>query len=163
MPSRAFSRAQCLRVSALLLICVFLLGASDDSSRMDRLGHRMMCMCSCSQILMECNHVGCTYSETMRQELTSAIDAGKSDDAILASFVEKYGTTVLAAPTHSGFDRVAWLMPMVLLVVGVGGWVWIVHVWHKRQAAASPAVPPAGLGAAELSRFREQARKETDL
>ena len=157
-----FSRANFLRMSAVLVMGVFLLGASDDSSRLDRLGHRMMCVCSCSQILMECNHVGCTYSETMRQELSSAMDAGKSDDAILAEFVEKYGTTVLAAPTHSGFDRVAWFMPLVLLIVGVGGCVWVVHVWHKRHATA-PAAAPAGLGADELSRVREQARKETEL
>jgi len=158
-----FSRANFLRMSAVLVLGVFLLGASDDSSRLDRIGHRMMCVCGCSQILMECNHVGCTYSETMRQELSSAIDAGKSDDdAILAGFVEKYGTTVLAAPTHSGFDRVAWFMPLVLLIVGVGGCVWIVHVWHRRHATA-PAAAPAGLGADELNRFRDQARKETDL
>ena len=157
-----FSRANFLRMSAVLVMGVFLLGASDDSSRLDRLGHRMMCVCSCSQILMECNHVGCTYSETMRQELSSAMDAGKSDDAILAEFVEKYGTTVLAAPTHSGFDRVAWFMPFFLFIVGVGGCVWIVHVWHKRHAMA-PAAAPAGLGADELNRLREQARKETEL
>ena len=152
-----------VRILAVLGISVFLLAASDDSSRMDRLGHRMMCMCSCSQILMECNHVGCTYSDTMRHELASEIDAGKSDDAILAVFIEKYGTTVLAAPTHSGFDRVAWLMPYVLLTVGLGACVWIVHVWHRRHATA-PAVPTTGsLSAEELSRLREQARKETDL
>ena len=76
MPSLAFSRTHGLRICALLVMSVFLLAASDDSSRMDRLGHRMMCMCSCSQILMECNHVGCTYSETMRQELTSQNKGG---------------------------------------------------------------------------------------
>ena len=158
-----FSRANFLRMSAVLVLGVFLLGASDDSSRLDRLGHRMMCVCGCSQILMECNHVGCTYSETMRQELSSAIDAGKSDDdAILAGFVEKYGTTVLAAPTHSGFDRVAWFMPIFLLIVGVGGCVWVVYVWHKRRPAP-PALASASQGADALSRFREQARKETEL
>jgi len=158
----AFSRTHGLRITALLVMGVFLLGASDDSSRMDRLGHRMMSVCSCSQILMECNHVGCTYSETMRQELASGIDQGKNDDAILAGFIEKYGTTVLASPTHSGFDRVAWFMPIFLLIVGVGGCVWVVYVWHKRRPAP-PALASASQGTDALSRFREQARKETEL
>jgi len=157
-----FSRANFLRMSAVLVLGVFLLGASDDSSRLDRLGHRMMCVCGCSQILMECNHVGCTYSDTMRHELASAIDGGKSDDAILAEFIEKYGTTVLAAPTHSGFDRVAWLMPYLLFIVGVGGFVAVVQLWRKRQATA-PGVAATGLSSDELSRLREQARKETEL
>src|SRR6185436_9002689 len=158
----AFSRTHGLRITALLVMGVFLLGASDDSSRMDRLGHRMMCVCSCSQILMECNHVGCTYSETMRQELASGIDQGKNDDAILAGFIEKYGTTVLASPTHSGFDRVAWLMPYLLFIVGVGGFVAVVQLWRKRQATA-PGVAATGLSSDELSRLREHARKETEL
>src|SRR5947209_8636040 len=94
------SRANRLRLlSALLLGVLLLMGASDNSSRIDHLGHQMMCMCSCNQILMECNHVGCTYSDSMRHELASGVDAGKSDDDVLAMFVEKYGTTVLAAPT----------------------------------------------------------------
>jgi cytochrome c-type biogenesis protein CcmH/NrfF len=98
----------------------------------------------------------------MRQELASGIDQGKSDDAILTAFIEKYGTTVLASPTHSGFDRVAWFMPIFLLVVGVGGCVWVVHVWHKRQPTA-PGLASARQGTDALSRFREQARKETEL
>jgi cytochrome c-type biogenesis protein CcmH/NrfF len=162
MRSLSSSRANRVRILAVLCIGVFLLGASDDSSRLDRLGHRMMCVCSCGQILMECNHVGCTYSDTMRHELASAIDGGKSDDAILAEFIDKYGTTVLAAPTHTGFDRVAWLLPYLLFIVGVGGFVCIVQLWRKRPATA-PGVAASGLSSDELSRLREQARKETEL
>ena len=54
----------------LLLAVVLLLGAGDDSAaRFKKLGHRMMCPCSCSQMLLECNHVGCQYSERMRADL----------------------------------------------------------------------------------------------
>jgi len=149
-------------VGSLLLGVLLLMGASDNSSRIDRLGHQMMCMCSCSQILMECNHVGCTYSDTMRNELTAGVDAGKSDSEVLAMFVEKYGTTVLAAPTHSGFDRVAWLLPYIALIVGLGGVAFVVRAWHKRRVPATVAAT-SGLSTADLSRLREQARKETDL
>ncbi|HWH56519.1 MAG TPA: cytochrome c-type biogenesis protein CcmH [Terriglobales bacterium] len=149
-------------VGSLLLGVLLLMGASDNSSRTDRLGHQMMCMCSCSQILMECNHVGCTYSDTMRNELTAGVDAGKSDSEVLAMFVEKYGTTVLAAPTHSGFDRVAWLLPYIALIVGLGGVAFVVRAWHKRRVPATVAAT-SGLSTADLSRLREQARKETDL
>jgi cytochrome c-type biogenesis protein CcmH/NrfF len=149
-------------VGSLLLGVLLLMGASDNSSRTDRLGHQMMCMCSCSQILMECNHVGCTYSDTMRNELTAGVDAGKSDSEVLAMFVEKYGTTVLAAPTHSGFDRVAWLLPYIALIVGLGGVAFVVRAWHKRRVPATVAAA-SGLSTADLSRLREQARKETDL
>jgi len=149
-------------LGSLLLGALLLMGASDNSSRIDRLGHQMMCMCSCSQILMECNHVGCTYSDTMRKELAAGVDAGKSDTEVLAMFVEKYGTTVLAAPTHSGFDRVAWLLPYAALILGIGGVALVVRTWHKRRVPAT-VTASSGLSTADLSRLREQARKETDL
>jgi cytochrome c-type biogenesis protein CcmH len=157
------NRANRFRIlGSVLLGALLLMGASDNSSRIDKLGHQMMCMCSCSQILMECNHVGCTYSDTMRKELTAAVDAGKSDSDVLALFVQKYGTTVLAAPTHSGFDRVAWLLPYIALIGGIGGVALVVRAWHRRRVPATVAAG-AGLSSADLSRLREQARKETDL
>ncbi len=160
---QTFSRANRLRLLGVLLIAVLLLmGAGDSTSRVEKLGHQLMCVCSCSQILMECNHVGCAYSSRMRQELTDAVDAGKGDQEVLAMFVEKYGTTVLAAPTHSGFDRVAWLLPYIALVVGIGGVALIVRTWHKRRVPVTAAAG-ARLSPADLSRLREQARKETDL
>ena len=156
-------RQKKLRLLGALLIAVLLLmGAGDSTSRVEKLGHQLMCVCSCSQILMECNHVGCTYSDTMRKELTAGVDAGKSDQEVLAMFVEKYGTTVLAAPTHSGFDRVAWLLPYIALIVGIGGVALVVRAWHKRRVPAAVAAG-SGLSNADLSRLREQARKETDL
>lgn len=149
-------------LGALLIGVLLLMGAGDSTSRVEKLGHQLMCVCSCSQILMECNHVGCTYSDTMRNELNAGVDAGKSDSEVLAMFVEKYGTTVLAAPTHSGFDRVAWLLPYIALIVGLGGVAFVVRAWHKRRVPATVAAT-SGLSTADLSRLREQARKETDL
>ena len=159
-----FTGANRVRIlGALLVTVLLLLGASDNTSRVEKLGHQFMCVCSCSQILMECNHVGCAYSSTMRQELTAAVDSDKSDQEIMAMFVEKYGTTVLAAPTHTGFDRVAWLLPYVALIVGIGGVALLVHAWHKRRVPGTVPAAGSGLSPADLSRLRELARKETDL
>src|SRR5205085_5391598 len=104
---------------ALLTIVVgtCLLGANGDHARFNDLGHRMMCVCGCNQILLECNHVGCAYSDRMRAELIAAVDRGDNDDLTLQGFVQKYGTTVMAAPTKAGFNRVAWIMPYLILVL----------------------------------------------
>src|SRR5439155_16256176 len=104
--------AQRLRLfSTVLLGTLLLLGASDNSARLDRLGHQMMCVCGCNQILLECNHVGCAYSSRMRNELVAAVDQGESDNTIIQSFIRDYGTIVLAVPTNTGFNRLAWIMP----------------------------------------------------
>jgi cytochrome c-type biogenesis protein CcmH len=153
------------RLFQALLLCsaVFLtMGASDEGTRFNDLGHRMMCVCGCSQILLECNHVGCQYSDRMRGELMAGLDRGDNDDLVLQSFVQKYGTTVIAAPTATGFNRVAWIMPYLALVVGIITMIFLVRAWKSR-----PLVLPAGAVApvhgTELVQFRDQARKDTEL
>ena len=147
----------------LLTLAVFaLLGAGDESARVNDLGHRMMCVCGCNQILLECNHVGCAYSDRMRAELVAAVDRGDNDDLTLQGFVQKYGTTVMAAPTKTGFNRVAWIMPYLVLALGLTTVMLIVRTWRSR-----PLVMPAGAVAAihgvELEHFRDQARKDTEI
>ena len=149
-------------IAIVFAAVVILLGAGDNSTRIDRLGHRMMCACGCNQILLECNHVGCTYSDRMRGELIAAVDNGQSDSDVLQFFVQKYGTTVLAAPTKVGFDRVAWLMPYLALVLGIGVVILAARTLKLRMAVR-PASGDPKLSSVELDRFRAQARRETEL
>lgn len=151
-----------LQAVALSLGLLVLLGAGDSGARFNELGHRMMCVCGCGQILLECNHVGCRYSDRMREELMAALDRGDSDDLTLQAFVQKYGTTVIAAPTTKGFNRVAWVMPFVALALGLGTVVLVVRAWKNRPVPAlADGIKPAR--GSELEQFRAQAQKETEL
>lgn len=159
----SFSFASRFRLTAGVFVGVLLLmGAGDDAARIDRLGHQMMCVCGCNQILLECNHVGCSYSTRMRDELTAAVTRGDGDNVILQWFIQTYGTTVLAVPTNKGFSRIAWIMPYLALVLGIGLVVLVVWTWKQRSIPAH-ANAPAALGKADLDRFRQQARRETEL
>jgi cytochrome c-type biogenesis protein CcmH/NrfF len=149
-------------VPALLLVVLLLMGACYDSARIDRIGHQLMCVCGCNQVLLECNHVGCSYSTRMRDELTAAVTRGDSDNNVVQWFIQTYGTTVLTVPTDHGFNRVAWIMPYLALVLGIGLVVFIVAVWKKRPMIVHASVPTAVKGV-ELDRFRDQARRETQL
>ena len=91
-----------------------------------------------------------------------AVNRGDSDSLVQQGFVQKYGPTVLAAPTTAGFDRAAWILPGVALIAGFGIVVLVVRAWKKRpEPAFADGVRPAQ--GSEMERFREQARKETDL
>ena len=146
----------------LLTLAVFAFLGAGDEARFEDLGHKLMCVCSCNQVLLECNHVGCPLSDRMRGELAASLTRGDNDDLTLQSFVQKYGPTVLLAPTAAGFDRVAWIMPYLALVLGLTTVILIVRAWRLR-----PLVLPEGaiapLSGAELTHFREQARKDTEL
>jgi cytochrome c-type biogenesis protein CcmH/NrfF len=151
---------------AVLVGVLLLMGAGDDSgrsARINRLGHQLMCVCSCNQLLLECNHAGCAYSTGMRNELVAAVDAGDSDSEILQMFVQKYGATVLAAPTMMGWvNRTAWIMPFAALVFGIVLVAFVVRAWRNRPLPVIAGAPTRVAGT-ELDRFRAQARKETDL
>jgi cytochrome c-type biogenesis protein CcmH len=150
-----------LQAALLLLAGLTLLGADSDNARFDQLGHKLMCRCGCNQILLECNHVGCAYSDKMRQELIAGLGTRDSDDLILQRFVQEYGAVVLAAPTATGFNRVAWVTPFVALGAGIFAVVWVVRRWRATPSGNRPGAPPtAGAGP---DPFRERARKETEL
>ncbi len=150
-------------LSAVFVGVLLLMGAGDDAARIDRLGHQMMCVCGCNQILLECNHVGCSYSTRMRDELVAAVDSGDSDGVVLEAFIQKYGTTVLAAPTTVGWvNRAAWVMPYAALALGIILVAFVVRAWRSRPLPVAPGAPTPVSGI-ELERFRAQARQETDL
>jgi cytochrome c-type biogenesis protein CcmH len=148
--------------AVLLFAAVFTFLGADDESRFRDLGHRLMCVCSCNQILLECNHVGCNYSDRMRRELMAAVERGDSDNLTMQAMVQSYGPTVIAAPTSTGFNRVAWIMPYLALVTGLAMVIVIVRIWRNRPPGPPPGgVPP--VSGSDLEFFRDQARKDTEL
>jgi cytochrome c-type biogenesis protein CcmH/NrfF len=158
----ASAPARLLHVLILTAAVFLFMGAGDTDARFKDLGHRMMCACGCGQILLECNHVGCTYSDKMRNQLLASIDRGNNDDLVLQGFVQEYGPTVIAAPTATGFNRVAWIMPFVALALGITFVIYVVRSWKSRPepALADGIIIPQGR---ELDDLRRQARRETDL
>jgi cytochrome c-type biogenesis protein CcmH/NrfF len=154
------------RVFGSLMVCllaVVMLGAnaSNPEARYGRIGHNMMCVCSCGQVLLDCNHVGCPDSARMIGELRDQLanpDAG-SDKAILNWFVNKYGATVLAAPIRGGFDNLAWFLPLAVFLLGVFGTIVVVRMWAQRRQVAAASTPlPAPIDDA----VRDRIRRETE-
>jgi cytochrome c-type biogenesis protein CcmH len=145
---------------ALVVICIGLMGANPSpEERYKDLGHKLMCKCGCNQILIECNHVGCSYSTKMLEQLKAGLQRGDNDDLILQGFVQEYGATVLAAPTTTGFNRVAWVMPGVALMFAITLVTVIVRKWKFKVAP----VGAQDLSPTEMDEFRRRAREETQL
>jgi cytochrome c-type biogenesis protein CcmH/NrfF len=155
-----------LQACFIAILAVVMLGASSDdtSARFGRIGHNLMCVCSCGQVLIECNHVGCPDSSRMLGELNAQLagpNAAGADSLILNWFVAKYGATVLAAPIRGGFDIVAWIIPLTLFVAAVFGTALLVRMWaSRRRVAAGPAGLHADIPMANS--LRDKIRRETE-
>jgi cytochrome c-type biogenesis protein CcmH/NrfF len=146
------------RFIATAVVAVLTMGSASTAVRYNDLGHKMMCVCGCNQILIECNHLGCPDSDRMLNELRASIASGSSDDAILTAFQDKYGPTVLAAPMLTRFNIVAWIVPPAVLILGIAATVVLVRRWRLRAAA----IPPAPR-ATDFPAVRERIRRETQL
>lgn len=155
------SRNLLLRSSQLAVLSVLIavtMGATDSSARFEKDSHELMCGCSCNQLLGECNHVGCPVSPTMLAELSAGIAKGDSDSAIFHHFQDEYGPVVLASPMFTRFNRVAWIVPPLLLFLGIASVLLIVRNWRMRTVPM-PAVPDTTAFAAT----RERIRRETQI
>ena len=163
-----------LRIVVVAGALLSIFAADGDQARFNNLGHQMICMCGCNQILLECNHVGCTYSEKMRDQLmallssdrrpppgSSGLEPGGSDTQVQQWFVQEYGLTVLAAPVNRGFGRVAWVTPFAVFLGALLIATLVIRNWRRRPIAVE--AHGHGLASRELTPYRDQARRETEI
>jgi cytochrome c-type biogenesis protein CcmH len=156
-----------LTASGVLLAIALLLivpsDAQDLSDRAKQIGGKFMCMCGCSQVLTQCNHVGCTTSSGMLKELNQSLASGSSETAVTQMFVQEFGTKVYAEPPKSGFSLVAWTLPSIYLFLGTLLVVLVISRWRKHALE-----PIAGVGNAAaipeelLKRARARVARETE-
>ena len=149
-----------LAMFAIAPLLITPVGAQQLSDRAKQIGGKFMCTCSCSQVLTQCNHVGCSTSAAMLKELNQSLSRGDSEDAITQMFVQEFGTKVYAEPPKSGFSLVAWVLPSVYLFVGAGVVVFVIVRWRKRPAQQAAGGSP-GISPELLERARAQASRET--
>jgi cytochrome c-type biogenesis protein CcmH len=80
----------------------------------------------------------------MKQIIRTRLAEGASEQEIKDELVAQFGPGVLAEPPKSGFDLLAWVVPLAVLgagAVGVGAVAW---GWSHRRREAEPvaAVDP---------------------
>ena len=155
------SRSVPARASQLALLCILIAvtaGATDSSARYYKNSHELMCGCGCNQLLGECNHVGCPASPGMLAELSTAIARGDSDDAILHQFQAEYGPVIIASPRFTRFNHLAWIMPPLVLFLGIAAVLLIVRNWKLHTVPTPPEPNTPGFAAT-----RDRIRRETQI
>jgi cytochrome c-type biogenesis protein CcmH len=80
-------------------------------------------------------------AQRMKSFIRERIAAGDSEDEIKDALVAEFGTGVLATPSKSGFGLLAWLVPLVALVVGAIAVGLLVRSWSRRRPPSEPERP----------------------
>ena len=149
-------------IRLLLLPCMALLlmGADNQEARYQNIGGKIMCTCSCAQMLLKCNHVGCPNSDQMIRELRANVASTRNDEQILNWFRTNWGVTAVVEPSTHGFELLAWVLPAAGLGLGLLLVIILIRNWRLRPvpiAAADRNLDP------QLEALRARARKETEL
>lgn len=114
----------------------------------------LMCTCGCTMPLYTCE---CGTSTQMRNQIQGFIDKGMDKDQIISLYVSQYGEIILSAPTKSGFNLLAWIIPFVALF-SVGA---ILYKALRRWSVSNGnATPEAGLSSELQARYNKQLEEE---
>jgi cytochrome c-type biogenesis protein CcmH/NrfF len=144
-------------VCSLLLaaLCVGQVSSELVTPEIRRVGGRLACLCgSCKNSVGDCAMLGCHYSKPAREKIKAMQAAGAADDRIVDDFVKTEGLRALVVPPAEGFNALAWIMPFLMIGIGLASIWWFIRRFSK--PAAAPALDP-GL----LERY--QATIEKDL
>jgi cytochrome c-type biogenesis protein CcmH len=91
-------------------------------------------------------------AQRMKQIIRQRIAAGWTEEQIKADLVDQFGPGVLAEPPKSGFDLLAWLLPLGLLVAGALGVGIVAWGWSRRRDGHDGGEEPPGRLDPELER-----------
>ncbi|RMD93188.1 MAG: hypothetical protein D6814_15950 [Calditrichaeota bacterium] len=93
----------------------------------------LTCTCGCNMTVEACQGaMACDSADKLTAEAQQWIDQGLSTKQILSAFVNRYGETILSAPTKKGFNLTAWITPFLLIILAGFTIMKIVQKWAQR-------------------------------
>ena len=123
----------------LLCVAVFFLGLTSPlnaATQMANLENALMCKCDdkCGKVMINCT---CDTAKETREDFRQKLASGLTVEQVVQVYVDKYGETVLSAPSKSGFNLTAWITPFAALIVGGFGVRKIIRSWIQKAVAVS--------------------------
>jgi cytochrome c-type biogenesis protein CcmH len=135
------------RAVLLAVLLVFATGAASAATLPD-IEDEVMCV-ECNTAL---NVSTSPVADQERAFIRRQIALGRDKQQVKAALVSEYGPGVLADPPSSGFDLAAWLVPILLVLLGIVGVAVAARRW-RRHAAPAPAAPGEPLAAEDARRL----------
>src|SRR5579859_7083353 len=74
-----------------------------------------------------------SIAEQMRLVIRQQLQEGPSEQQVLRYFAAHYGNQILLTPPPQGFNLLAWLMPVVMLLTGLGLLSFVARDWRAQS------------------------------
>jgi cytochrome c-type biogenesis protein CcmH len=128
-----------LAVVVLALAVVAPAAASEQHPTLPELERELICP-TCHESLAASSS---PIADRMRAFIRARIAAGDTKSQIKQELVDQFGESVLAAPPKSGFNLLAWLLPLIGIVLAAGVVGVLAWRWSRGRKAPEPAGPSA--------------------
>ncbi|NOZ75812.1 MAG: hypothetical protein GXO90_10670 [FCB group bacterium] len=103
---------------------------------LNKIKQNLICTCECGMTVDACQGaMTCSMSNQLTEEARTQLELTNNKDEVLEYFVSKYGEAILAAPTKSGFNLLAWVMPFLVLIGAGGGVIHLLKKWSAPSAS----------------------------
>ena len=103
----------------------FASGNGQFEERFNKLSNELRCP-TCQGLSVKDSEAG--FSNSIKSKISELMKQEKSDEEIMAYFVERYGEWILRAPPASGFNMVLWVLPGAAIITGL---IWVLYSSKK--------------------------------
>lgn len=150
-----------LLISLTVLISSYSCTALEQTQSLDEQAQEiyssLMCPLCPGQTI---NQSQSELSAQMRSLVRYKLEQGETREEILQFFVEQYGEKVLAVPTKSGFNLIAWLTPVLGIFTGsLVLWI-IIRRWVKGKNKSSAELLTPDSDNSYDEQYRDQLEKD---
>lgn len=141
--TRTLARGRPRAAGARLALAGWLLAVAgsavaDVDAREARLATLLRCVVCQNQTIAESN---APLAADMRREIRAQLQAGRSDEEVLAFFEQRYGAFVRYAPPLRGSTALLWGLPFLAGLAGLGALAAVLR--RRERSRAAPALDGA--------------------
>lgn len=105
-------------------------GTQSDADRARSVASELRCP--------DCESLSAADSQTqsaraIRRDVQDRIAEGQTDAEIRRAYADRYGESILLKPESDGLGLLVWGLPIVLLVLGIGGLFFALRRWRRTE------------------------------
>lgn len=132
-------------------------GGFPSPERIKQVASELVCLCgSCNrESLATC--VCTAFAVPEREGIGRQLTSGMSPEEIVASYVERFGNSVLIEPPPGGARWISRLTPVLVLIAGILSVLAVLNRWLRRNADRVAESPPQG---GDRSGYESRLREE---